>query len=173
MSTIKKEEDTDDEHIECVGVIPTSTNGSSPARSRKLRDQDVLFVHGEATLPLDHPGVAAYQKLIRLNRVLFANADGMKDKLQIAKSIVAQIRKDKGRFLERENGSGIITSLDTVKWKDVIDRKATEITLKALGDEEGQQFSSLAPTPPQPELAAVTKPHQQQSKRLILLYSSN
>ncbi|KAL7538720.1 hypothetical protein ACHAXR_008746, partial [Thalassiosira sp. AJA248-18] len=167
MKAVKKEEEEteDEDPIECIGVIPASTKeGNARARSRKLRNNDVLIVRDETTL--EHPGNVAYRLLINLNKVVYASSSSLKDKLQISKSIVASIRRDNGRFLEREDEPGIITSLDTVKWKDVSDRKAAEITLKALreGEQSGYHDETAGSRLPPSASAAATAPVPAETK---------
>ena len=142
---MKKEEDTeDDDPIECVGVVAVSSAPTSKSsRHRKLWDNDVIMVHGEMT-SLEHPGNAVYRKLINLNRGLYEKSKRLNDQLNISKSIVASIWQDNGRFLERDDGSLIITSLGNVKWGEISDGKAAELTLTALrylGEKTGNQVN--------------------------------
>ena len=57
--TLKKEEEIEEEDfIECLGIIPASSSAPNNSANRKLRDSDVVCVHGETTL--EHPGNVAY-----------------------------------------------------------------------------------------------------------------
>jgi len=87
-------------------------------------DTDVLCGRGGAALR--HPGNKTYRTLVQLNKGLYITCI-KSEKLKISKSIVAAIREQKGRFLEK-NKAGT--------WDDIGDRKATEKTSQAL--REGQ-----------------------------------
>jgi len=89
------------------------------------RETDVLCGRGGAALR--HAGNQTYRRLVNLNKGLYITC--MKtEKLKISRSIVAAIREQKGRFLEREVKKGV--------WFDIGDKKAVEKTSQAL--REGQ-----------------------------------
>lgn len=89
------------------------------------RDSDVLCGRGGAALR--HPGNQTYRRLVHLNKGLYITCLKA-EKLKISRSIVAAIREQNGRFLERD------TKKST--WYDIGDRKAMEKTSQAL--REGQ-----------------------------------
>jgi hypothetical protein len=89
------------------------------------RETDVLCGRGGAALR--HAGNQTYRRLVNLNKGLYITC--MKtEKLKISRSIVAAIREQKGRFLERDAKRGV--------WFDIGDKKAVEKTSQAL--REGQ-----------------------------------
>ena len=89
------------------------------------RETDVLCGRGGAALR--HAGNQTYRRLVNLNKGLYITC--MKtEKLKISRSIVAAIREQKGRFLERDAKKGV--------WYDIGDKKAVEKTSQAL--REGQ-----------------------------------
>ena len=74
-------------------------------------DTDVLCGRGGAALR--HPGNKRYRTLVALNKGLYITCL-KSEKLKISKSIVAAIREQKGRFLEKnERGT----------WDDIGDKK--------------------------------------------------
>ena len=85
---------------------------------------DVLCGRGGAALR--HPGNKTYRTLVQLNKGLYITCIKT-EKLKISKSIVAAIREQKGRFLEK-NKDGT--------WDDIGDKKSVEKTSQAL--REGQ-----------------------------------
>jgi hypothetical protein len=89
------------------------------------RETDVLCGRGGAALR--HPGNQTYRRLVNLNKGLYI-ACLKTEKLKISRSIVAAIREQKGRFLERDAKKGT--------WYDIGDKKAIEKTSQAL--REGQ-----------------------------------
>ncbi|KAL3913380.1 MAG: hypothetical protein SGILL_006516 [Bacillariaceae sp.] len=89
------------------------------------RETDVLCGRGGAALR--HPGNQTYRRLVNLNKGLYITCLKT-EKLKISRSIVAAIREQKGRFLEREAKKGT--------WYDIGDKKAIEKTSQAL--REGQ-----------------------------------
>lgn len=88
-------------------------------------DTDVLCGRGGAALR--HPGNQTYRRLVNLNKGLYITCLKT-EKLKISRSIVAAIREQKGRFLEKDSKSGT--------WYDIGDKKAVEKTSQAL--REGQ-----------------------------------
>jgi hypothetical protein len=88
-------------------------------------DTDVLCGRGGAALR--HPGNQTYRRLVHLNKGLYITCLKA-EKLKISRSIVAAIREQKGRFLERDTKKGT--------WYDIGDKKAMEKTSQAL--REGQ-----------------------------------
>jgi hypothetical protein len=91
-------------------------------------DTDVLCGRGGATLR--HPGNQTYRSLVQLNKGLYITVLKV-EKLKISKSIVAAIREQKGRFLEKDTNTG--------KWYDIGDKKATEKTSQALREGQPKQ----------------------------------
>jgi hypothetical protein len=89
------------------------------------RDADVLCGRGGAALR--HPGNQTYRRLVNLNKGLYITCLKT-EKLKISRSIVAAIREQNGRFLEK--------SADQNAWYDIGDKKAVEKTSQAL--REGQ-----------------------------------
>lgn len=89
------------------------------------RDTDVLCGRGGAALR--HPGNQTYRRLVNLNKGLYITCLKT-EKLKISRSIVAAIREQNGRFLEKDNAKGT--------WYDIGDKKAIEKTSQAL--REGQ-----------------------------------
>jgi len=89
------------------------------------RDTDVLCGRGGAALR--HPGNQTYRRLVNLNKGLYITCLKT-EKLKISRSIVAAIREQNGRFLEKDGAKG--------SWYDIGDKKAIEKTSQAL--REGQ-----------------------------------
>lgn len=89
------------------------------------RETDVLCGRGGAALR--HPGNQTYRRLVNLNKGLYITCLKT-EKLKISRSIVAAIREQDGRFLERE--------AKKQTWYDIGDKKAIEKTSQAL--REGQ-----------------------------------
>jgi hypothetical protein len=121
-----------------VPQIMTSTTGNvavDPATAEGLGipltditdpdDSDVLCGRGGAALR--HPGNQTYRRLVNLNKGLYITCLKT-EKLKISRSIVAAIREQKGRFLEKDSKTG--------NWYDIGDKKAVEKTSQAL--REGQ-----------------------------------
>lgn len=90
-----------------------------------LRDMDVLCGRGGAALR--HPGNLTYRRLVNLNKGLYITCLKT-EKLKISRSIVAAIREQNGRFLEKDSKSNA--------YYDIGDKKAIEKTSQAL--REGQ-----------------------------------
>jgi len=88
-------------------------------------ESDVLCGRGGAALR--HPGNQTYRRLVHLNKGLYITCLKA-EKLKISRSIVAAIREQNGRFLERDPKKGT--------WYDIGDKKAMEKTSQAL--REGQ-----------------------------------
>mmetsp|Transcript_4099 Transcript_4099/g.8460 ORF Transcript_4099/g.8460 Transcript_4099/m.8460 type:complete len:547 (-) Transcript_4099:253-1893(-) len=91
----------------------------------QISDVDVLCGRGGAALR--HPGNQTYRRLVNLNKGLYITCLKT-EKLKISRSIVAAIREQKGRFLEKDS--------KTNSWYDIGDKKAVEKTSQAL--REGQ-----------------------------------
>ncbi len=89
------------------------------------RESDVLCGRGGAALR--HPGNQTYRRLVNLNKALYTTCHKT-EKLKISRSIVAAIREQQGRFLERD--------AKKQTWYDIGDKKAIEKTSQAL--REGQ-----------------------------------
>jgi len=67
------------------------------------RESDVLCGRGGAALR--HPGNQTYRRLVNLNKGLYITCLKT-EKLKISRSIVAAIREQRGRFLEKDSKSG-------------------------------------------------------------------
>ena len=89
------------------------------------REVDVLCGRGGAALR--HPGNQTYRRLVNMNKAIYTTCL-KNEKLKISRSIVAAIREQRGRFLERDGNVGT--------WYDIGDKKAVEKTSQAL--REGQ-----------------------------------
>ena len=89
------------------------------------READVLCGRGGAALR--HIGNQTYRRLVNLNKGLYITCLNT-EKLKISRSIIAAIREQNGRFLERDSKKGV--------WFDIGDKKAIEKTSQAL--REGQ-----------------------------------
>ena len=89
------------------------------------QESDVLCGRGGAALR--HPGNQTYRRLVNLNKQLYITCF-KSEKLKISRSIVAAIREQYGRFLEKDSEAGT--------WYDIGDKKAIEKTSQAL--REGQ-----------------------------------
>lgn len=79
-------------------------------------DADVLC--GRGGMAQKHVGNKTYRALVNLNKQLYASCRTT-EKIKISRSIVAAIREQKGRFLEKEANS------DT--FYDIGDKKAVEV----------------------------------------------
>jgi hypothetical protein len=114
------EEDAADDTIDNPNEVEPST-----AETIDPRETDVLCGRGGAALR--HPGNQTYRRLVNLNKGLYTTCLKT-EKLKISRSIVAAIREQNGRFLERDAKKGT--------WYDIGDKKAIEKTSQAL--REGQ-----------------------------------
>ena len=103
----------------------TDDNGMALIDIEDPQDSDVLCGRGGAALR--HPGNQTYRRLVHLNKGLYITCLKA-EKLKISRSIVAAIREQDGRFLERNTKKGT--------WYDIGDKKAMEKTSQAL--REGQ-----------------------------------
>ncbi len=90
-----------------------------------VRDSDVLCGRGGAALR--HAGNQTYRRLVNLNKGLYITCLKT-EKLKISRSIVAAIREQNGRFLEKDAND------DT--WYDIGDKKAIEKTSQALRENQ-------------------------------------
>lgn len=88
------------------------------------RDSDVICGRGGSSLR--HPGNQTYRRLVNLNKGLYITCLKT-EKLKISRSIVAAIREQKGRFIEKDKDG---------TYYDIGDKKAVEKTSQAL--REGQ-----------------------------------
>ena len=95
------------------------------------RDNDVLCGRGGAALR--HPGNQCYRRLVNLNKSLYITCLKT-EKLKISRSIVAAIREQNGRFLERDAKAGV--------WNDIGDKKAIEKTSQALRERANRSSAS-------------------------------
>mmetsp|Transcript_13996 Transcript_13996/g.19663 ORF Transcript_13996/g.19663 Transcript_13996/m.19663 type:complete len:640 (+) Transcript_13996:143-2062(+) len=122
--TAEAEED-DDEKGKKDNPAPLLPRKDIPLKNIKdVADTDVLCGRGGAALR--HPGNQTYRRLVQLNKALYITCLKA-EKLKISKSIVAAIREQNGRFLEKDK-KGL--------WYDIGDKKAMEKTSQAL--REGQ-----------------------------------
>ena len=90
-----------------------------------FNEQDVLCGRGGGTLR--HPGNKKYRSMIKSSKPVYLMSS-KNEKTAISRSIVATVRKNNGRFLERSKNMEF--------WYDIGDAKATEKTSQAL--REGQ-----------------------------------
>jgi hypothetical protein len=112
-----------------TGTGTAGTDGTEELHGQEamtsVTDSDVLCGRGGATFW--HPGNQTYRRLVNLNKGLYITCLKT-EKLKISRSIVAAIREQRGRFLEK-NKDGM--------WYDIgDDKKAIEKTSQAL--REGQ-----------------------------------
>mmetsp|Transcript_28872 Transcript_28872/g.44380 ORF Transcript_28872/g.44380 Transcript_28872/m.44380 type:complete len:474 (+) Transcript_28872:176-1597(+) len=119
----KNEQKDGQEKDERYSVL--SDTGIALSKINDPSDTDVLCGRGGAALR--HPGNQTYRRLVSLNKGLYITCLKA-EKLKISKSIVAAIREQKGRFLERDSSDNT--------WYDIGDKKAMEKTSQAL--REGQ-----------------------------------
>lgn len=96
-------------------------------------DQDVLCGRGGSALR--HPGNRTYRQLVNMNKPLYSTCLKA-EKLKISRSVVAAIREQNGRFLERASGADPEGEGREGSWYDIGDKKAVEKTSQAL--REGQ-----------------------------------
>ena len=120
----------------------------STERITNINDSDVIC--GRGSLALKHPGNLAYRKLVKQNKELYATCIKC-EKVRISKSIVAIMRETGCRFLEREDGTKLISSLDEmdgdgnpVAYRDLDDKKVIEKTSQALREGQPKLLSRLA-----------------------------
>jgi hypothetical protein len=105
-----------------------SDHSSTDAAQEDVTDtQETDVLCGRGGAALRHPGNQTYRRLVNLNKGLYITCLKT-EKLKISRSIVAAIREQKGRFLEKDNKNGT--------WYDIGDKKAVEKTSQAL--REGQ-----------------------------------
>mmetsp|Transcript_18547 Transcript_18547/g.40140 ORF Transcript_18547/g.40140 Transcript_18547/m.40140 type:complete len:615 (-) Transcript_18547:359-2203(-) len=112
-----------------------------------LNGEDVIC--GRGGIILKQPGNSIYRKLVCLNKELYATCP-KSNKTTISKRIVAAIRENNGRFLEREDGrnSTVHDEKDEngnpVTWRDIGDKRATEKTSQALREGQSKLLKKLA-----------------------------
>lgn len=112
-------------------------------------DADVLC--GRGGQAQKHVGNKTYRALVNLNKQLYASCRTT-EKIKISRSIVAAIREQKGRFLEKQSGRET--------FYDIGDKKAVEKTSQAL--REGQpklkkKMHASGEAPPSNLTAAATR----------------
>ena len=83
-------------------------------------DADVLC--GRGGMAQKHVGNKTYRALVNLNKQLYASCRTT-EKIKISRSIVAAIREQKGRFLEKEPNSET--------FYDIGDKKAVEVRFRS------------------------------------------
>ena len=108
-----------------MSVFAAGMNGIPLVDIPEPRNQDVLCGRGGASLK--HPGNQTYRELVHMHKAYYTRCQ-KSDKLKISRSIVATVRQQHGRFLERDGIKGT--------WYDIGDKKAVEKTSQAL--REGQ-----------------------------------
>ena len=93
-------------HYANNGVAVNNSNAEEPPGApdangliTQTRDTDVLCGRGGAALR--HPGNQTYRRLVNLNKGLYITCLKT-EKLKISRSIVAAIREQNGRFLEKD-----------------------------------------------------------------------
>jgi hypothetical protein len=96
-------------------------------------EADVLCGRGGAAQK--HVGNKTYRALVNLNKQLYASCRTT-EKIKISRSIVAAIREQKGRFLEKQDGSEL--------FYDIGDKKAVEKTSQALREGQPKLKKKLA-----------------------------
>jgi hypothetical protein len=87
----------------------------------KIREDDVLLGRGGATN--NHPGNQKFRAIVAEHQIEYLQAR-KKEKVVIARRIVAIVHKNGGRFLKR--------SPDAETWEQVTDKRAQEKTSQAL-----------------------------------------
>eukprot|EP00977_Amphora_coffeiformis_P001509 scaffold294_cov221-Amphora_coffeaeformis.AAC.65 len=96
-------------------------------------DADVLC--GRGGTAQKHVGNKTYRTLVNLNKQLYASCRTT-EKIKISRSIVAAIREQKGRFLEKDPNTGL--------FYDITDKKAVEKTSQALREGQPKLKQKLA-----------------------------
>jgi len=94
------------------------------------RETDIICARGGAAL--QHAGNQTYRRLVNLNKGLYMTSLKT-EKKKISQSIVAVIREQKGRFLQRDDNKGV--------WFDIGDKKAVEKTSHELEKSNGRIVS--------------------------------
>ena len=112
------------------------------------RETDVLCGRGGAALR--HPGNQTYRRLVNLNKGLYITCLKT-EKLKISRSIVAAIREQNGRFLERDTAKGT--------WFDIGDKKAIEKTSQALREGQPKLRQKIVEMGGAPPGAGMTMEH--------------
>jgi len=112
-----------------------------------IRENDIVL--GRKGFALKHRGNQAYRKLVNLNKELYATCQKCK-KIRITKSIVATMRVNGGRFLQRIDGKTSMTpdevddNGDPVVYFDIGDKKAIEKTSQALREGQPKLLQRIA-----------------------------
>mmetsp|Transcript_110039 Transcript_110039/g.164687 ORF Transcript_110039/g.164687 Transcript_110039/m.164687 type:complete len:571 (+) Transcript_110039:101-1813(+) len=139
----KKDKDKDKEKKEDEEEEDESTGITDP------RESDVLCGRGGAALR--HPGNQTYRRLVNLNKGLYITCLKT-EKLKISRSIVAAIREQRGRFLERDVKKGT--------WYDIGDKKAIEKTSQALREGQPKLRQKMVEAGQIPPNSQVSMEHQ-------------
>lgn len=108
-------------------------------------DADVLC--GRGGQAQKHVGNKTYRALVNLNKQLYVSCRTT-EKIKISRSIVAAIREQKGRFLERDSRTGL--------FYDITDKKAVEKTSQALREGQPKLKQKLANTGDAPTNSRLT-----------------
>ena len=167
--------------------IPTSTNHpvrDTLERQGTLSSIDIAYILTTTPSDLDvlcgrgreacaHVGTKRYQEMISQYYHEYQNAECNKEKTDIIKNIISSIRKDGGRFLRKDEKTGI--------WDDICDEKAHEKVSNALRSKnreknqpEHQKEKQEVRSEPTPEEdRAFIKSQKQIYSRLIWTENSN
>ena len=105
--------------------IPEEQRHDQDTGITEIREQDVICGRGGAALR--HAGNQTYRRLVNLNKGLYITCLKT-EKLKISRSIVAAIREQNGRFLEKD--------ATDESWYDIGDKKAIEKTSQALRENQ-------------------------------------
>jgi len=112
-----------------------------------IRENDIVL--GRKGFALKHRGNQAYRKLVNMNKELYATCQKRK-KIRITKSIVAAMRVNGGRFLQRVDGKTSMTPDEVdgdgnpVVYFDIGDKKAIEKTSQALREGQPKLLQRIA-----------------------------
>jgi len=130
--------------------VPASKEGTS-----FFNDQDVLSGRGGGTNV--HPGNRNFRDLINLHRRAYLKAR-KNDKPAISRAIVRSIRENKGRFLKKDEKSGL--------WYEIGDDAAREKTSQALRQRAPEMRKLLFDTERE-EARAAAQEHLRHSRMMI------
>lgn len=174
-AVVSKAEDIEGPHVVdsteaggATAVAPASTSDSNEAKEGEpapvpaskegtsfFNDQDVLSGRGGGTNV--HPGNRNFRDLINLHRRAYLKAR-KNDKPAISRAIVRSIRENKGRFLKKDEKSGL--------WYEIGDDAAREKTSQALRQRAPEMRKLLFDTERE-EARAAAQEHLRQSRMMI------
>lgn len=116
--------------------LAASSDGSSAVDQRpalslknivKPRESDILC--GGTNKQYDiHTGNANFRKVIDILRGVYQNARGKEERMKISGAVVASVRENQGRFIEK--------SAKASNWADIGDKKATKMIYDSFRKEE-------------------------------------